>query len=298
MPSRHHIRDKLSAGRTLSVEIMPPRTPEAEGNLGALLAELGEHALSFVSVTYGAGGSTRDRTAAIVSQLINESPCTPMAHLTCITHAKADIESILTTYRDAGLANILALYGDPPANKFPFVPTDDFENAISLVQFAREIADFSIGVAMHPEGHPRAGSRKADRVHQAEKLKHADFGITQFFFDVDHYRSFVDDLNELGVSRPVIPGVVAPLNVDQLSRLSELSGATIPPWVEGRLTAVHRREETWREGVAIATELTERLLDAGAPGVHLYTMNNLAVTQALLDNVMGLLGWKGDIGHE
>lgn len=279
-----HIDQLLAKQQTISVEIMPPKSRAAEANLDALLQVFHYTQPSFVSVTYGAGGSTRERTAMLVNQLLAMESCTPMAHLTCIAHTKHDIEVILNEYRMAGLVNVLALLGDPPANEPEFESPKDFSSAIDLVRSAKAIGDFSLGVAMHPEGHPAARSQQQDRDHQAEKLAEADFGITQFFFDVGTYFSFIDDLHARGVHKPVIPGVVAPISTEQLSRLSSLSGASIPSWVADRLQ-VSEEEDAWKIGVAIATELVESLLANGAPGVHLYTMNNVAMTRELLRDV-------------
>lgn len=281
------IRDLLKPGRppTLSVEIMPPRTPSAESSMESLLNTLYEGPLSFVSVTYGAGGSTRDRTRTLVERLVADNEITPMSHLTCIAHTKTEVREMLVQYRDFGLKNVLALRGDPPINDPEFRSPDEFASARELVQLAREVSDFSLAVAMHPEGHPNAPSAEHDRDHQAAKLHEADFGITQFFFEASQYRSLVDELARRGVKKPIIPGIIAPSSVGQLERLSALSGAQIPGWVGERLQNGHDEEAS---GIALAVELGEELLSVGAPGLHLYTMNHPDRTRQLLHRIRPL----------
>jgi methylenetetrahydrofolate reductase (NADPH) len=179
------ISDILNEGRTISFEFFPPRTAEAEAQLELTLRELEPLRPSYVSVTYGAGGSTRERTHGLVVQINRDLGLTAMAHLTCAAHTRAELQEILATYRDAGIENVLALGGDPPPDLE--LPPTELEHAIDLVRLARRVGDFSIGVAVHPEPHPRSPTLESDRRFTAEKLAEADFGITQFFFEPDHY---------------------------------------------------------------------------------------------------------------
>jgi methylenetetrahydrofolate reductase (NADPH) len=207
------IKDLLRAGRTFSFELMPPRTPEREIQLDEALGGLEPLHPSFVSITYGAAGSTRDKTHELVRELLHRQFTSPMAHLTCAAHTKGELVSLLQAYADDGLQNILALYGDPPlASKEKELPQGELSRASELVALAREVADFSVGVAAHPEGHPKAPDRKTDREHQAAKIRDADFAITQFFFRASDYFGLVEDLDKLGVSTPVIPGILPPTN--------------------------------------------------------------------------------------
>ncbi|MFM7093278.1 MAG: methylenetetrahydrofolate reductase, partial [Actinomycetota bacterium] len=176
------ITDLLAAGRTFSFEFFPPKTDAAQLSLGRAIAELEVLNPAFVSVTYGAGGSTRERTRDLVVWMRKETNISPMAHLTCVGHTRADIETILDTYQAAGIENILALGGDPPTDPADVRPSD-YEYALDLVDHLRDRGGFSIGVAAHPEGHPRSPSREADRRFLADKLRVADFAITQFFFE-------------------------------------------------------------------------------------------------------------------
>jgi methylenetetrahydrofolate reductase (NADPH) len=278
------IADLLSAGRTLSFEFGPPRTEAAERTLEKTLIELEPLRPSFVSVTYGAGGSTRDKTREIVAHIARDTSMTPMPHLTCMAHRRADIVDILTGYQNQGLENILALAGDPPADGQPVA--SDFSYAIELVELVRELGGFSVGVAAHPEGHPRSPDRASDRRRLADKLRVADFAITQFFFRADDYWGLVGDLQRLGVHTPVIPGVIPVTNVSQVERFAELAGADFPADLAARLRAVaDRPDEVRRIGVEVATELTRDLLDGGAPGIHFYTLNFSRATREIYANL-------------
>jgi methylenetetrahydrofolate reductase (NADPH) len=289
-PGGERIADLLAAGRTLSFEFFPPKTDEAERQLEKTIHELAPLRPSFVSVTYGAGGSTRDRTRDIVVQVNREQPFPAMAHLTCSGHTRDQVICLLDEYADAGVRNILALAGDPPADGSD--PGGDFTYAFELVELVREHpGDFSIGVAAHPELHPRsAGDRDADRRYLAAKLAAADFGITQFFFEVDDYLHMVDELAVLGSSTPVLPGIMPPgaSSLAGLKRMAGMNGSVIPDALLARLDAVADDAEALRDiGVEVATDLARRLLDAGAPGLHLYALNRSASVLRIVEN----LGW-------
>lgn len=274
------IADLLAAGPTLSFEFGPPRTPEGEKTLANTLVELEPLAPSFVSVTYGAGGSTRDKTREIVEHIHRDTSMVVMPHLTCVAHRRAEVVDIVTGYHDAGLRNILALAGDPPADGAPVA--SDFRYAVELIELVREVGDFSVGVAAHPEGHPRSPDRASDRRFLAAKLAAADFGITQFFFAADDYFAMVDDLAALGVHTPVIPGVIPVTNAGQVERFARLAGAAFPTWLAERLTAAaDQPEEVRRIGVEVACALTRELLDRGAPGIHFYTLNFARATKEI-----------------
>ena len=274
------IADLLTAGRCFSFEFFPPRTEEAEAQLSKTLADLEPLRPSFVSVTYGAGGTTRERTHDIVLDVLRNTTMTPMAHLTCAGHTRAELAGILELYRDEHVENILALRGDPPAELG--LPPGDLAYAADLVELVREVAPFSVGVAAHPEGHPASPDMESDRRHLAAKLRRADFAITQFFFRLDDYRRLIDDLDRLGVDRPVVPGIMPVTNVAQVERFAKLSGAEFPPELAERLHAVaDDPAEVRRIGVQVATELCQDLLDDGAPGLHFYTLNRSLATREI-----------------
>ncbi len=274
------IADLLAADRTFSFEFFPPKTDAAQLTLGRTIAELEPLAPSFVSVTYGAGGSTRARTHDIVAWVRKETAITPMAHLTCQGHVRSEITEILDNYRAAGVENILALGGDAPLDPAD-ARSSDYSYAVELVADVQGAGDFSIGVAAHPEVHPRSPSRADDRRRTAEKLTVADFAITQFFFEVDHYVQLVDELHALGCSKPVIPGIMPVTNKAQVQRMAVLSGAAFPAWLAERLDAVEAPEDVRRVGVDAATELCADLLAAGAPGLHFYTLNRSTATREI-----------------
>ena len=257
--------------------------PEAAKTLGRTIAELEPLQPSFVSVTYGAGGSTRTKTADLVSWVRRQTAIPPMAHLTCQGHTRADIRGILTDYRAESVENILALGGDPP--KDGDAPSD-YRYSSELVEDVRSFGGFCVGVAAHPELHPRSADRATDRRHLADKLRVADFAITQFFFDADHYLGMMDDLAALGVDKPVLPGIMPISNLGQVARMAHMSGADVPAWVVERMEkAGDDLDEAERIGVDIATELSARLLERGAPGLHLYVLNRSWVAREILRNL-------------
>jgi methylenetetrahydrofolate reductase (NADPH) len=272
------IAELLAAGRTFSFEFSPPKSATASMSLGRTIAELEPLGPSFVSVTYGAGGSTREHTRDTVLWVQRETNISPMAHLTCVGHTRGEIEDIIATYVEAGIENVLALAGDAPKDPADARPSD-YTYATDLIEHLREISDLSIGVAAHPEGHPRSPDLATDRRYLAEKLRMSDFATTQFFFDIEHYLSLVNDLADLGVTKPVVPGIMPVTNIGQVERMAELSGAAFPSWLRERLESGKTPEDVRRIGVDAATELCAGLLEAGAPGLHFYTMNKSTATR-------------------
>ena len=277
------IADLLAAGRTYSFEFFPPKTDGAQLSLGRAIGELEPLAPSFVSVTYGAGGSTRQRTHAVVSWMRKETTLTPMAHLTCQGHVRSEIREILDDYATDGVENILALGGDVPTDGEP--APSDYTYASDLLEDVVADGRFSVGIAAHPELHPRSPDRATDRKFLAAKLSSADFAITQFFFDLDVYVQMVNELADLGVTKPILPGIMPVTNKSQIRRMAELSGAAFPAWLAERLDRTDDAEEIRRIGVDAATELCQGLLDAGAPGLHFYTMNRSTATREIYANL-------------
>ncbi len=275
------IADLLAAGPSTSFEFAPPRDEEQSRRLEKVLQELEPLAPTFVSVTYGAGGSTRAATQEIVRHIHEGTSMTVMPHLTCVAQSRAEITGLVSSYRDAGIENLLALAGDAPADGRADLPSD-FSHAVELIELARTVGDFSIGVAAFPEGHPRSPDLASDRRHLAEKLQLADFGITQFFFSADHYCRMVDELAELGVHKPVLPGLMLFVNVDGLRRMARLNDTTIPVALERRLDEVAGQPAAVRDlAVEVCAGLAGELLERGAPGLHLYTMNFSSATRRL-----------------
>jgi len=278
------IRDLLAEGQTFSFEFFPPKTYEAQRTLEKTLQELEPLHPSFVSVTYGAGGSTREKTREVVEHIHHDTSLTAMAHLTCVGHTRAELTEIVQGYADMGLTNLLALGGDPLAD--PDAPVGELTHALELVQLIQEFDDFSIGVAAHPEGHPRSPDLVSDRRHLAEKLALADFGITQFFLEAHHYLRMIDELAALGCDTPVLPGIMPVTNVASVARMAAMSGATFPTEFLDRLHAVDGDPEAVRRvGVEQATELCRTLLDEGVPGLHFYTLNRSTATREIYQNL-------------
>jgi methylenetetrahydrofolate reductase (NADPH) len=280
--------ERIGAGRFVSFELWPPRSAEAASALEAALDELAGLGPSFVAITYGAGGSTRERTHDLVVRLV-DSPMLPLAHLTCAAHGRAELVDLMRRYRRAGVDNLLALHGDPPLSASEALPAGDLRYAVDLVRLARDLGFPGVGVALHPEGHPAATSRQADWEHQAAKLREADFGLTQFFHRADDYFALVEQMRARGADAPIVPGVMPITNVRQVERMAAMSGTSIPDELGEKLLAVADRPDLVRRvGVEQATLLCRRLLDGGAPGLHFFTMNRAAATVEVCAN----LGWE------
>ncbi len=277
------IADLLAAGPTYSFEFPPPRDEPAVRNQQKVLLELEPLGPSFCSVTYGAGGSTRDNTLETVLYIHHDTSMVAMPHLTCVGQTRDEIEGLLIRYRDEGLENVLALAGDPPLEG----PDEgDFTYAVELIELARSVSDFSIGVAAFPEEHPRSTDRATDRRYLAEKLRLADFAITQFFWTADHYFRMRDELDALGVTTPVIPSLFPVINVATAKSFTSVNGAEFPKWLTERLDPIaDDRDEVRKIGVEVATELGQELLAQDPPGLHIYTMNTSAAPKAVWTNL-------------
>ena len=279
------ISDLLAAGRTYSLEFFPPKQEAGWLSLGRTIGELEALRPDFVSVTYGAGGGRREKTADLVSWVRRQTDITPMAHLTCMGHTRADIRDTLMTYHAEDVENILALGGDPPAHGEAALPSD-YRFSSELVADVREFGGFCIGVAAHPQVHPRSPDRASDRRHLADKLRAADFGVTQFFFEAEHYLRMVDELDALGVNKPIIPGIMPISNLGQVTRMAHMSGVAVPDRVvQAVAKAGDDMDEAERIGVDLATDLSARLIEAGAPGLHFYTLNRPWAAKQLFANL-------------
>jgi methylenetetrahydrofolate reductase (NADPH) len=207
-----------------------------------------------------------------------------MAHLTCVGHSSGELDAIVARYRDAGIENVLALGGDPPAGAD--LPPGELDYAVELVRLIRSVGDFAVGVAAHPEPHPRSPDLATDRRRTAEKLAEADFAITQFFFEARHYFELVATLRDLGVDKPVVPGIMPVTSIAGIRRMTELQGSEFPSWLAERLHAAEDDPEAVRKvGIEEATHLCRALLDGGAPGLHFYTLNRSTATREIHANL-------------
>jgi methylenetetrahydrofolate reductase (NADPH) len=275
----------LEQGPSYSFEFGPPRTPEATVQFWETLDDLRTLEPSFVSVTYGAGGSTRDTTREIVVRINRELGLTAMAHLTCAAHTRESLEELVVSYRDDGVENILALGGDPPVGYDG--PAGDLTYATELVDLVRSVGDFSVGVAAHPEPHPRSVSVEADRVHTAAKLADADFAITQFFFEARHYFDLVESVGKLGVHKPIVPGIMPATSIAAITRMSQLQGSEFPEWLATKLRAAEPDGPAAVRAVGVeeATKLCEELRAGGVPGFHFFTLNRSTATREIYANL-------------
>jgi methylenetetrahydrofolate reductase (NADPH) len=290
--------DELLAapGPVFSFEFFPPRTEQGELNLYAALRDLHELEPSFVSVTYGAGGSTRAKTLEIVRRIKRDFGLEAMAHFTCVSATVEELRATLDEMRDSGIDNVLALRGDPPKGENLWTKTDGgLEYSSELVALLKADYPFAVGAACFPETHIHAVSPEEDLEHLREKVRAgADFLITQLFFDNSLYFDFVRRARKLGIEVPIIPGILPITHVGQLERMTEMCGASIPAGLRRELDARREQpEEAVRDfGVAYATLQCAELLAAGAPGIHFYTLNRSPATRAILSALRLARPWE------
>jgi len=272
---------------TVSFEFFPPKTDEGEASLWNAIRALEGLAPSFVSVTYGAGGSAQDRTVRLTERIARETTLVPMGHLTCVGASTDDLRAVIGAYADAGVRKILALRGDPPADqKDGWQPrSDGLEYAVQLVELVRLLGDFEVGVAAFPEGHLESKSLSQDiEVLALKQSAGATFAITQIFFQIDDYRRLTSQAVAAGVTMPIIPGVMPITNVAQIERFAALSGSVFPPDLSQRFDAVRDDDRAVHElGVQVAVELCRDLIESGAPGLHFYTLNRSTSTREVYE---------------
>lgn len=269
-------------GRSFSFELFPPKTDEGERTLWQTVRDLERLHPTFVSVTYGAGGSTRDRTVRITAEIAERTSMVPAAHLTCVGASREELRGVIAEYADAGITTILALRGDPPGGPTAdWTPhPDGLQHADELVELIKSLGKFTVGVAAFPEGHPSSPDLDTDaRVLAAKQDAGAEFAVTQFFFRSRDYADLLERANAHGVTMPIIPGLMPVTNVAQIARFAELSGAVFPPELAARFEVVKGDDDAVRKlGVEIAVEISNELLDMGAPGLHFYTLNRSTST--------------------
>ena len=274
-------------GRSYSFEFFPPKDEAGEAQLWEAIRALEPYRPTFVSVTYGAGGSTRDKTVAITGRIARETSLIPMAHLTCVGHTRDELESILDAYDAEGVAHVLALRGDPQEGpRADWTPTDGGLNyAVELVELARARGSFRVGVAAFPEGHPSAESLDHDAdVLVAKARAGAEFAVTQMFFRASDYFGLVDRVRARGVDMPILPGIMPILNLSAIRRQGELIGTSVPEEIVERISAHDGDAAAVRaEGIRIAAELCDELLAGGAPGLHFYTLNRSKATLEIFE---------------
>ena len=290
--------DRILAANTepvFSFEFFPPKTPEGERNLYEAIARLKPLDPAYVSVTYGAGGSTRDKTIEIVSRIRDEYGLEAMAHFTCVSATVDDLRTTLDRMAELGFDNVLALRGDPPAGQDEWTKTDGgLEYSSELVELIRRDYPFAVGAAAFPETHIHATSAEDDLRHLKAKVDAGvDFLITQLFFDNGAYFDFVERARAIGIEAPIIPGILPITNLAQLNRITTLCGAVIPEELRRELDAREDDPEAVAEfGVAYATLQCAELLAGGAPGIHFYTLNRSPATRAILSALKLSRPWE------
>lgn len=269
-------------GKSFSFEFFPPKTDVGERNLWQTINDLHDLAPTFVSVTYGAGGSTRDRTIRVTGRIAQETDLLPVGHLTCVGATREELGDVIDAYAEAGVHHILALRGDPPGDLGAEWETHPggLDHADELVTLVDSRGDFTVGVAAFPEGHPEASSLDDDaKVLRSKQESGADFAVTQFFFDPADYFRLVERADIHGVDLPIIPGIMPVTNVTQIERFAKLSGAEFPTALADRFHAVADDPEAVVDlGVEVAATMCAELLAQGAPGLHFYTLNRSNAT--------------------
>lgn len=288
-----HIKELLARGEpTFSFEFFPPKSDEAARQLEETIADLRELDPSFVSVTYGAGGSTRERTIELVSRLKRETGIEAMAHVTCVGSDRDELRAVLERISGAGVHNVLALRGDPPKGQSQFVTAEGgFQHASELVKFIREHhhAELCVGGACYPETHPECGNPAVDLLHLKHKVDQGlDFLITQLFFDNQRYFEFVERARRIGITVPIVAGIMPITNAAQVERFTVSCRSTIPFGLAEELDRWRNHPAAVMElGIAHATAQCIQLLDWGAPGIHFYTLNRSTATREIYAGLHG-----------
>ncbi len=282
------IRDILRERRTISFEFFPPRAAEGIPDVLATLGELTAYSPEFVSVTYGAGGSTRAFTEEITVRAKQTADVEVMAHLTCVGQTTEELDGVLRRLDEAAIENVIALRGDPPRGETEFVPVEGgFSHASDLVEHIGGNYDFGIAAACYPEGHAEAVDLEADLGYTKLKVENgAEFLITQLFYDNNDYFEFVERARAAGIDVPIVPGVLPVLSAPQIRRFTALCGSKIPPELDAELVKYAGDDDGAREmGVEYATRQVEELWDAGVPGVHFYVLNRSYSVSKILDHL-------------
>lgn len=289
------IKDILNSTRTISCEFFPPRSAEGIPGVFTTIDQLKAYQPDFVSVTYGAGGSTRAFTEEITTGIKNAAKLEVMAHLTCVAQTQEAVHGVLERLDGAGIENVIALRGDAPRGESEFVPAEGgFEHATDLIEHIRSNFQFGIAAACYPEGHTESLDPQSDLEYTKLKIdKGADFLITQLFYDNEDYFRFVDRAHAAGINVPIIPGVLPILSTGQIRRFTSLCGAKIPPSLDEELDRFIDDDDAVRDlGVEYATNQVKELWDQGVPGIHFYVLNRTYSVSKILGNLK-LTGHSG-----
>jgi methylenetetrahydrofolate reductase (NADPH) len=290
--STHSLFEEAVRDVNVSFEFFPPKTPKMQETLWQSIKTLEELNPRFVSVTYGAGGSTRERTHNTVKRMVDETSLAPAAHLTCVGATREEVDEVIREYQDAGVRSIVALRGDPPEGADRYVPhPGGYANAEELVAGIRNIGDFDISVAAYPEQHPDSQTLAADLDNLKRKVDAgANRAITQFFFEPDQYFRFLDHCRSYGIEVPIVPGILPVTNFTTLKRFAAIAGASVPAWLGDLFEGLDDRPQT-RQLVAatVAGEMVRRLYAGGVRDFHFYTLNRAELTYAIC-HMLGIRG--------
>jgi methylenetetrahydrofolate reductase (NADPH) len=273
-------------GSSLSFEFFPPKDEAGEARLFKTIAKLEALTPTFVSATYGAGGSTLKNTSHVIGRIKRETSLIAMPHLTCVDQSKNELREILEDYKGKGIENVLALRGDPPKGTEKFVaPKDGFCYAIDLVTLAVDVGGFSIGVAVYPEGHAESPSLEMDMYYTKQKIDAgADFAITQMFFDNSYFYDFLERVEKAGITIPIIPGIMPITDLARIQRFCQMCAATLPDYIVRRLEKAGAGEVA-KMGVEVATEQCADLLEYGVRYFHFYTLNQAEAVSQIVANL-------------
>ena len=277
---------------TFSLEFFPPKTEQGLKNLYQTLNDICTLNPGFVSVTYGAGGSTRKKTLEIVKRIKEDFQIETMAHLTCVGHSQSELQDLLNQLQSSGIENVIALRGDPPQEIERSVSSENsWAHAIQLTEFIHQNYSFCIAVAGYPEGHPETPDKKTDWGYLVEKIQAgADFVITQLFFNNEDFFQFRDQLRKDGITVPIIPGVMPITNISQIERFTKMCGAGLPETLKQSLYAIQEDSEAVIEkGIEQATLQCQQLLKEGVEGIHFYTLNQSKSTKKIIQNLRGVI---------
>jgi methylenetetrahydrofolate reductase (NADPH) len=276
-------------GLSFSIEIFPPKEPDARASLAERLGELAPIAPGFVSVTYGAGGTTRDRTLEMVARVVNDTPLEVAAHLTCVGASTGEVDDLVRCYRDGGVGRIVALRGDPPGGlNVPYQPhPEGYQRTADLVAAIRRRGDFDVSVAAYPEKHPQSPDFDADLDTLEAKIDAgAARALTQFFFDNAMFLTFLERVRARGISAPIVPGILPVVNFRQVSAFAASCGATVPDWLAERFAGLDDDPAARTEiGVDIAARQIAGLAAAGQQSFHIYCLNRPEIVRALWDRL-------------
>lgn len=286
--AQEKIIDIINRRRTVSFEFFPPRTEDGIPGVFRSIERLKQYSPDFISVTYGAGGSTRSFTERIVEHAKGENDLVVMAHLTCVGQTKEQVNAVLERYDDAGIQNVMALRGDPPQEEIEFIPEEDrFAHATDLIDHAKAKFDFGIAGACYPEAHTESLNIAQDIEYAKMKIDlGADFLITQLFYDNDDFYRFVDSARAAGINVPIVPGIMPVLNASQIRRITSLCGSKIPPELNNKLEQHKDDDKAVREiGVEHAIEQVRDLWDNDVAGVHFYVLNRSYSISKILKNL-------------